>query len=325
VTPRIGFVLGPEAAGLTRRSAAALEATGADSLWIGGHVVSTDPASEVVTSLAWLAAMTDRVTVGSAVLVLPLYSPVVVAKQFAELDRASGGRISMGIGSGSDPAEIAACGGTSAGRGRRVDESIEIIRSLWRGAKVTTSGPSWDLADTTIAPLPARPGGPPIIVAGRKAAAMRRAALLGDGWLPSMFSPGAYARSVEQVCGLATDAGRSLVDFDWSCLVYVRVDDDSATATARAVSTVATEMNLSASDAAAVLSRTAAIGTAEEVVAALQRYVDAGATQLLLRCCLVDDDLLAQSARVMAEVVPLLSGSGRSRVQTRPADDMMSQ
>lgn len=318
MTPRIGFVLGPEAAGLTRRTAASLEATGADSLWVGGHVVSTQAASEVVTSLAWLAAMTERVTVGSAVLVLPLYSPVVAAKQFAELDLASAGRIVMGIGSGGDPAELAACGATPVGRGRRVDESIEIIRALWRGEKVTTSGPSWELVDTTIAPLPARPGGPPILVAGRKAVAMRRAALLGDGWLPSMFSPGAYARSVEQVRALATEAGRSLVDFDWSCLVYVRVDDDSATATARAVSTVATEMNLSATDAAAVLSRTAAIGTAEEVVVALRRYLDAGATQLLLRCCVADDDLLAQTTRVMAEVLPLLSDSGRSRTQTQP-------
>jgi alkanesulfonate monooxygenase SsuD/methylene tetrahydromethanopterin reductase-like flavin-dependent oxidoreductase (luciferase family) len=299
-------VLGPEAAGLTRRSAASLEATGCDSLWVGGHVVSTEASSEVVTSLAWLAAMTERVTVGSAVLVLPLYSPVVVAKQFAELDRASGGRVAMGVGSGSDAAEIAACGSSPAGRGARMDESIEVIRALWRGEQVTRGGPTWDLAQTSIAPLPVQPGGPSILVAGRKPAAMRRSATLGDGWLPSMFSPGAYARSVAQVAGFAAAAGRSMLGFEWMCLVYVRVDDDSDTAVDGAVSTVASEMGLPKADTAAMLSRTAAVGTADEVAAALQRYVDAGVTHLLLRCC-ASDDLLAQVSRVMDEVAPLLA------------------
>jgi probable F420-dependent oxidoreductase len=305
VTTRIGFVLGPEAAGLSRGSAEALEATGCDSLWAGGHIVSGDAAAEPVTALAWLAAMTQRVTVGTAVLVLPLYSPVVLAKQFAELDRASGGRVAIGVGSGSDPAEMAACGGSFEGRGARMDESIEVIRALWRGDEVTRSGPAWELAATTIAPLPAQPAGPPILVAGRKPAAMRRSAILGDGWLPSMFSPGAYTRSVAQVSAFAADAGRSLVGFDWMCLVYVRVDDDTATANAHAVSTVANEMTLPPADAAAILSRTGAVGTAEQVAAALQGYVDAGATHLLLRCC-ASDDLLSQTARLMAEVVPLL-------------------
>jgi alkanesulfonate monooxygenase SsuD/methylene tetrahydromethanopterin reductase-like flavin-dependent oxidoreductase (luciferase family) len=302
MTVQIGFVLGPEATGMSRRRASAIEATGCDSLWVGGHVVSTDAASEVVTSLAWLAAVTERVTVGSAVLVLPLYSPVVVAKQFAELDRATDGRLRMGVGSGSDPTEIAACGSSSpAGRGAWMDESIDVIRALWRGERVSRSGPYWNLVDTTIAPLPRQLNGPPIVVAGRRPAAMRRAAILGDGWLPSMFSPGGYARSVVQVSGLAAAAGRSLLGFEWTCLIY-------ATATAHAVSTLAAEMKLSAADAEAVLVRTAAVGTADEVAAALQRYVDAGARHLLLRCCAADD-LDSQMARVMAEVVPLLSDS----------------
>jgi alkanesulfonate monooxygenase SsuD/methylene tetrahydromethanopterin reductase-like flavin-dependent oxidoreductase (luciferase family) len=153
--------------------------------------------------------MTERVTLGSAVLVLPLYSPVIVAKQFAELDRASGGRLAMGVGSGSDAAELAACSGSPTGRGLRMDESIQVIRRLWRGERVTATGPAWDLAETTIAPLPAQPGGPPIVVAGRKTAAMRRSATFGDGWLPSMMSPGAYARSVEEITAIAADAGRA--------------------------------------------------------------------------------------------------------------------
>jgi len=304
VRPKIGFVLGIEAAGLRSERAAAIEATGCDSLWAGGHVVSREPASEVVTSVTWLASVTERVRVGSAVLVLPLYSPVVVAKQFAELDRVTGGRITLGIGSGSDPDEIAACGGSSAGRAARVDESIEIIRALWRGEKVTRAGAAWTLADTTIAPLPAQPQGPPIIVAGRKPPAMRRAATLGDGWMPSMFSPSAYARSVATI---SEHAAGPLTGFEWMCLVYVRVDDE-ATAMARAVSTLTDEMSLPRADAEALLSRTAAIGTPEQVAASLQRYVDAGVNHLVLRCC-ADDDFEEQISRVMTDVAPHLSAT----------------
>ena len=303
--PKIGFVLGIEAAGLRRERAAAIEATGCDSLWTGGHVVSREPASEVVTSVTWLASVTERVRVGSAVLVLPLYSPVIVAKQFAELDRVTGGRITLGIGSGSDPDEIAACGGSPAGRAARVDESIEIIRALWRGEKVTRASAAWTLADTTIAPLPAQPDGPPIIVAGRKPLAMRRAAGLGDGWMPSMFSPSAYQRSVVTI---SEQAGRPLTDFEWMCLVYVRVDDDEATAMNTAVSTLTDEMSLPRVDAEALLSRTAAIGTPEQVATSLQRYVDAGVNHLVLRCC-ADDDFEEQISRVMTDVAPHLSAT----------------
>jgi alkanesulfonate monooxygenase SsuD/methylene tetrahydromethanopterin reductase-like flavin-dependent oxidoreductase (luciferase family) len=189
-----------------------------------------------------------------------------------------------------------------------MDESIDIMRALWRGEKVSRGGPAWDLAETTIAPLPVQPGGPSIVVAGRKAAAMRRAAVRGDGWLPSMFSPAGYARSVAQVSALAVEAGRPMHGFEWMSLVYVRVDDDTATATARAVSMVAHEMKLPPTDTAAMLSRTAAVGTADEVAAALRPYVEAGAQHLLLRCC-ASDDLDHQVARVMAEVVPRLSAA----------------
>jgi alkanesulfonate monooxygenase SsuD/methylene tetrahydromethanopterin reductase-like flavin-dependent oxidoreductase (luciferase family) len=304
--PKIGFVLGPEAAGLTRQRAAQLEGTGCDSLWVGGHVVSAEPASEVVTSLAWLAAQTEQVTVGSAVLVLPLHSPVVIAKQFAELDRASGGRIVMGVGSGSDAAESAACGTRFAGRGAQLDASIEIIRALWRGEKVTDSTPDWDLKETAIAPLPHVPGGPPILVAGRKSAAMRRAATAGDGWVPSMYSPAAYARSVAEVTAHADGIGRVLDGFGWGCLIYVRVDDDGAAATNDAVEIVAGEMNLSATDTAAILARSAAVGTVDDVAARLQDYVDAGVDHLLLRCC-GRTDTADQIKRIMDEVAPRLA------------------
>jgi len=298
-------VLGPESAPLDRDLAAAIEALGCDSLWAAGRLTSGDDSTEVVTSLARIVALTERVQVGSAVLVLPLHSPVVIAKQFAELDRAAGGRLAMGVGAGGNLTEAAACGMVAADRGPRMDEAIDIIRALWRGERVDRVTPWWTLRGASIAPPPAQRGGPPIHVAGGKRVSMRRAARLGDGWLPTLFSPSAYARSVAEITGHAAGIGRELAGFEWLCLLYVRVDDDAAQARSRAASSVAAEMGIGSTGLDGLLARTAAVGTPHDVAAALRRYVDAGVTHLIIRCCGVDQ--LGQFERVMHEVLPLMA------------------
>src|SRR5204862_4465338 len=87
-------------AGADPRRAAALEELPIDSLWVGGHVASPNPTPEAMTSLAMLTAVTERVRVGTSILLLPLYQPAVVAKQIADLDRMSGGRVILGVGVG---------------------------------------------------------------------------------------------------------------------------------------------------------------------------------------------------------------------------------
>ena len=85
-----------------------------------------------------------------------------------------------------------------------------------------------------IHPAPAQPGGPPIVVSGRKDPAMRRAAALGDGWMPYLYSAAAYARSVDRIRELAASAGRDLGGFRWLSYVAVSMDDDGAVARQRA-------------------------------------------------------------------------------------------
>ena len=82
------------------------------------------------------------------------------------------------------------------------------------------------MADVKIDPAPARPGGPPIVIAGRKEPAMRRAALLGDGWMPYLYSPRRYASSVERIRQIADEAGRDLRLFDWYAFIFVNIDRD---------------------------------------------------------------------------------------------------
>jgi alkanesulfonate monooxygenase SsuD/methylene tetrahydromethanopterin reductase-like flavin-dependent oxidoreductase (luciferase family) len=107
----------------------------------------------------------------------PLYPPAVVAKQVADIDRACGGRVVFGVGVGGEyPQEFRACQIPLAERGRRTDEAILLLRQLWSARQISHDGAFYPVQDVRVHPAPAQPGGPPIVIAGRKEPAMRRAA-----------------------------------------------------------------------------------------------------------------------------------------------------
>jgi alkanesulfonate monooxygenase SsuD/methylene tetrahydromethanopterin reductase-like flavin-dependent oxidoreductase (luciferase family) len=187
---------------------AAAEKLPIESIWQGGHVLPPTATGEAVTRLALLTAWTERVRVGSAVLVLPLYNPVTIAKQVGDLDSRSGGRVSIGVGVGGEFVnEFEAVGVPVEERGSRTDEAIEILRKLWSGEPVNHKGKHFTLNDVVLRTVKSpetqtsrlQAGGPPVIVCGRKEPPMRRAARMGDGWMPYLMSPSAYARSVETI------------------------------------------------------------------------------------------------------------------------------
>src|SRR6266567_3734731 len=127
----------PERAWLT-----AAERLPIESIWQGGHLLPPTATGEAITRLSLLTAWTERVRVGTSVLLLPLYHPVVLAKQLADLDSRSGGRVSVGVGVGGEfGGEFDAVGVPLAERGARTDESIEILRALWRSAPGGQSAP----------------------------------------------------------------------------------------------------------------------------------------------------------------------------------------
>src|SRR6266508_1590399 len=116
----------------------ALESMPFDTLWVGGHVAARTESPEVMMQLARLSALTSRVRVGTSALLLPLYPPAIAAKQVADVDRVSGGRVILGIGVGGEhPQEIEACGVPLQERGRRTDEAIPLLRRLWSAEDVT--------------------------------------------------------------------------------------------------------------------------------------------------------------------------------------------
>ena len=279
---------------------AAVERLPVDSVWQGGHILPPSATGEAITRLALLTAWTERVRVGTAVLVLPLYHPVVVAKQLADLDARSGGRVTVGVGVGGEFAdEFAAVGVPIAERGARTDESVAILRSLWAGGPVTHTGRFFDLHDVELRPVsPMQPGGPPIVVSGRKEPAMRRAARLGDGWMPYLVSPGAYARSVATIRKEAADAGRRLAGFEWMLYLYCSVRGDGD----RARQDVAEFLGGAYGDKpGSMLERIAPAGTPDEVAARVQEYVDAGARHLVVSPAARTDTL--EVVTLMAEEV----------------------
>ncbi|HVU72755.1 MAG TPA: LLM class flavin-dependent oxidoreductase [Mycobacteriales bacterium] len=257
-----------------------------ESVWQGGHILPPSHTGEAITRLALMTAWTERVRVGSGILVLPLYQPVVVAKQLADLDAHSGGRITVGLGVGGEFAkEFEAAGVPVSERGARTDESMRVLRTLWQGEPVSHHGRFWDFDDVQLRPVEPpsgsrmRAGGPPLVVSGRKEPAMRRAARHGDGWMPYLVSAEAYARSVATVRAEAAAAGRDLTGFEWVLYLYCSVRSDGD----RARDDVAAFLGGAYGDKpGAMLDRIAPSGTPEEVAAKVQAYVDAGARHIVI-------------------------------------------
>jgi probable F420-dependent oxidoreductase len=277
-------------------------------LWVGGHVAPPIPTIETMVGLSRVAAYARRATVGSAIVILPLFPPAVLAKQFVDLDRWTDGRVVAGIGVGGDyPEEFRACGVPINERGRRTDEAIDVMRALFTGDAVTTPGPFYALDDVRLVPPPVQPGGPPIVVAGRSEAAMRRAATRGDGWMPYLYSARRYSASVATIRAAAAEAGRDLDGFQWIAYVNVCVRDDSATARADATAHLGGSYRARPdTDFSAMLDKVAVAGDPDEVAAGLRAFVDAGADHLIIQPC-THTDRLEMATRVLREVAPMVS------------------
>jgi len=149
---------------------------------------------EILVLFGYLAAVTKRVELVTGVLVLPMRGTALVAKQAAEVDVLSGGRLRLGVGVGVKPEEFEACGENFPNRGKRMDEQIEVLRRLW-------------LEDGGINPLPVqRPI--PVWIGGISDAAIRRTAKLGDGWLPNFQADDFGKASIDKMRALAVSYGR---------------------------------------------------------------------------------------------------------------------
>lgn len=185
--------------GLTRAARQA-EDLGFDDVWVADHIAvpvgAPYPPSfllEALSTLSFVAAVTNRVGLGTSVLVLPLRQPVVIAKQLATLDVLSGGRLTLGIGAGWLAEEFDACNVPYRRRGVLTDEAIAVLRACWASSPASFSGPTISFTDMKVQPLPGRHI--PLWIGGVSERALRRAVEQGDGW------QGAF-QTVDNVAGV---------------------------------------------------------------------------------------------------------------------------
>jgi probable F420-dependent oxidoreductase len=221
-----GFVDNPAH---TRAFVEMLEAESIESVWAVEHVVVAEdyeprysysesgrmggaPDTVMPDPLDWLsfvAACTQRINLGTAVLVLTLHQPAVVAKRVATLDNLSGGRVRLGVGSGWQVEEYRACGVPYEARGKRLDDAIVALRELWQPGYRTHHGEFFAFERCESKPDPVTPGGPPIIIGGSTEAAARRAGRLGDGFYPYVIGPEDLAARVATIHATAREHGRN--------------------------------------------------------------------------------------------------------------------
>jgi probable F420-dependent oxidoreductase len=205
------------------------EARGVGTIWVGEHVVlfqdyasqypyaadgriPAPPGSgllEPLITLTYLAARTTTVRLGTAMLLLPQRNPVYVAKDVATLDWLSGGRVDLGIGVGWLKEEFDALNVPWERRGRRTDEYLEVLRTLWVDDQSEFHGETYDLPPCEMFPKPVQQPHPPVHIGGETDAALRRVARGGQGWHTFNRSPAELATGMAQLDRHLDTAGRS--------------------------------------------------------------------------------------------------------------------
>jgi probable F420-dependent oxidoreductase len=199
---------GPAASGEAMRRAARLaEDLGFSDVWVSDHLVVPTGAAyppsayvfEPLTALAWVAAGTSRVGLGTTVLVLPMRNPIVVAKTVASIDRMSGGRVILGIAAGWLEAEFDALGVPFAERGVRTDEALTMLRRMWTDDHITAEYPVHGSRFVSMRAQPQPVGHVPIWIGGHAEVALARAVRAGDGWHGAFLTPEQTARRVERL------------------------------------------------------------------------------------------------------------------------------
>ncbi len=267
------------------------EELGFDSGWFGDHLSFHPPVLDAVTSLGAVAARTSRLVLGTGVLLLPLRQPVWTAKQLATVLALAPDRLLLGVGvGGENPAEFEAVGVPVAERGRRLDESLEIITALLRGEAVDHPGPLLPTRSPALEPAPAIP--PPVVVGGRSEAALRRAARVADGWLGVWMSARRVPEVRAQLDAYAEEYGRPRCSL--LMMVFVHVADDPA-ATQAEVTAFARGQYGPGSEK---LERWVAVGTEAQVAAELGELRAAGVEGFVLVPAAADQ--LAQYHRLAA-------------------------
>jgi probable F420-dependent oxidoreductase len=303
VLPTVGLDHGPE---LLLPPAEAAERLGCDSVWATDHAlmshareseypyqrsgteIAMNPGIgwlEPLAALSFVAARTERVRLGTSVLVLPYRNPIIVAEQAATLHLLSGDRLVLGVGAGWMREEFEALGIDPAERGARTDEGLQVLRALWRDDPASFEGRFFRFRDVVLG-VPPRESAPPLWVGGNTRPALRRALRHGDGWHGFEVYPEDMPGIRDSLAELGDEVGRDPGELELS-VVRGMVPPELAANTF-----TPERRNLGDS--------------AEEMVDELGRYAEAGVTLVVVQVTLlpqaIPDALEWFAAEVMARL-----------------------
>jgi probable F420-dependent oxidoreductase len=237
--PSVAYREGPAA---VKRLAKAIEDIGFDQLDMFDHVLmgyGTDqrsapmyppkmPIMEALMVLSYAAAVTDRIGLGTEVLILPQRQPTLVAKQISTLDTLSGGRVRLGVGVGWQASEYEALNEDFGNRGKRMDESVKLIRAYWTDEEVNFQGEFYTANAMAMEPKSPQGSKLPIWIGGTSKAALRRVAELGDGWLATAVEDVDVAKSfIQRIHEHAESIGRNPNEIGMQMMLDVPPRDEA--------------------------------------------------------------------------------------------------
>ncbi|MFP6715650.1 MAG: TIGR03619 family F420-dependent LLM class oxidoreductase [Alphaproteobacteria bacterium] len=292
----------PDAAALIDYSVR-VEQLGYESIWVWDHILlGVDPYFPILDSLSILtavAARTERIRLGTGVLVLPARNPVLLAKQLSSIDQISNGRLTLGLASGWYKREFDAIGVPFNKRGNIMDQNLDILTRLWQEDSVTGSYPPYELAEAVMSPKPVQKPRPPILIGGYVDRVLKRAGVVGDGWLTYYYTVEGFAKSWDKVRQFAEEAGKdpdTLRSINQLPIYIGKSRDDVKDLMQEWLTTEWDFAGWSDSTAAS-----AVIGTVDDCIEQLQAHLDVGVQQITLVPYRFDREQIEQIAE---EIIP---------------------
>jgi alkanesulfonate monooxygenase len=261
-----------------------MEKLGYESVWVWDHVLlGVEPCFPILDSLSVLtavAARTERIRIGTGILVLPARNPVMLAKQLSSIDQISNGRLTLGMASGWYKREFDALGVPFNKRGNIMDMNLEILTRLWTEDSVTGSYPPYELAEAVMQPKPVQKPRPPILIGGYVDRVLKRAGVAGDGWLTYYYTAEGFVKSWDKVRRFAEEAGKDPDTLKSINQLPIYVGKSKKDVEKPMYEWLTTEWDFAGwSDST---TESAILGTPEECIEQLQEHIKAGVQQITL-------------------------------------------